>query len=105
MPKITRLLALAIGVFFAHTHASTPPLTGHFVGTGRACYGTLALTQKTISWNTAFSHCKARPFHLVDDGQAGGKRRLTFEFTETASACRFRVISLTHDETGDTDTG
>jgi hypothetical protein len=105
MPRITTLLALASGVFFSHAHASALPLTGHFVGSGRACYGTLALTQKTISWNTAFSHCKARPFHLVDDGQAGGKRRLAFEFTATASACRFRVISLTHDETSGLDTG
>ena len=100
------LFTLAIAAFFgAHANASTSSLTGHFVGSGRACYGALEIGKQTISWHTAFSHCKARPFHLVDEGQNGGKRRLTFEFSETASACRFQVISLTHDEGNTPDRG
>jgi hypothetical protein len=96
---------LAIGVLFAHAHASTPSLTGHFIGSGRTCYGTLQIARETISWNTPFSRCKARPFHLMEDERAGGKRRLTFELTETASTCRFQVISLTHDESSAEDSG
>jgi hypothetical protein len=90
--------ALAIAALSAHVYAGTPPLTGRFVGSGRACYGTLDIARETISWNTAFSRCKARPFHLTAE-KSEGKQRLTFEFTETSSACRFQVVSLTHDET------
>jgi hypothetical protein len=89
----------------ANASASTSPLTGNFVGSGRACYGTLEIGKETISWNTAFSRCKARPFRLANEEQHEGKQRLTFEFSETASACRFQVISLTHDEKSGPDTG
>ncbi|MGJ7918168.1 hypothetical protein ACI48D_22195 [Massilia sp. LXY-6] len=105
MRTITLLSTLAIGSLFAHLHAEPLPLTGHFVGSGRACYGTLEIARESISWNTAFSRCKAHPFRLVEDEQAGAKRRLTFEFSGTASACRFGVISLTHDEHSGEDTG
>jgi hypothetical protein len=96
---------LAIGALFTHAHASTPSLTGHFTGSGRACYGTLHIAKETIAWNTAFSRCKAQRFHLIDDTQRDGKRRLTFELTKPASACRFQIISLTHDESSGEDTG
>lgn len=85
--------------------ASTAPATGHFTGTGRACYGTLAVATKTISWNTAFSHCKPRPFRLTEETRIDGKRRLTFAFSEIVPACRFQVISLTHDENSGDDSG
>ena len=81
----------------ANAIASTSQLTGHFVGSGRACYGALEIARKTISWHTAFSNCKARPFHLLEEGQNAGKQRFTFEFSETASACRFQILSVTHD--------
>lgn len=105
MCTVRLIPALALGVLFAHTHASSTPLTGHFIGSGRACYGTLAIATKTISWNTAFSHCKASPFRLVEEINVDGRRRLTFEFSETAPACRFKVISLTHDENSGEETG
>jgi hypothetical protein len=105
MRKIMPFFALAISVLLTQTHASESSLTGHFIGTGRACYGTLAITQKTISWNTAFSHCKARPFRLAENERVGEKQRLTFEFSDTAPACRFQVISLTHDENSGADSG
>lgn len=105
MRTITLLSALAIGALCTHVHASTSPLTGHFIGSGRACYGTLAISNKTISWNTAFSRCKARPFRLTEEDSAEGKRRLTFEFSKISPDCHFQVISLTHDENSGADTG
>ena len=105
MRTIKLLSALAIGALFVRAHASTPSLTGNFFGSGRACYGTLQIARETISWNTSFSRCRARPFRLMEDEHMGGKRRLTFELTKTAPACRFRVISLTHDESSVEDTG
>lgn len=105
MRTTTLIAALGVGVLFAHARASTPPLTGHFVGSGRACYGRLEITRATISWNTAFSQCKARPFRLAEDERIAGKWRLTFAFSETAPACRFQVISLTHEENSGESSG
>ncbi|HEX8886195.1 MAG TPA: hypothetical protein VF797_17045 [Noviherbaspirillum sp.] len=105
MRTIRLFSALAIGILFAHAHASTSSLTGKFLGSGRACYGTLDISKNTIAWNTPFSRCKARHFRLAEDAQTGGKRRLTFELTGTASTCRFQVISLTHDESRGEDAG
>lgn len=105
MRAILLFSAIVIGALFTHAHAATPSLTGHYVGSGRACYGTLDITEKAISWHTAFGKCKARPFRLAEDTRTGGKRRLTFELTGSASACRFRVISLTHDDSAGEDTG
>jgi hypothetical protein len=97
---------LAVGILLGpDAQASEPAPTGHFVGSGRACHGTLSISTDTISWTTAFSRCKARPFHLVEDINVNGKRQLTFELSETTAACRFQVISLTHDDNSGDDTG
>jgi hypothetical protein len=106
MCTVKALSMFAIAAFLSmNADANTSPLTGYFVGSGRACYGALKIAEKTISWHTAFSHCKAQPFHLVEESRNAGKQRLTFEFSETASACRFQIISVTHDDGSAPDTG
>lgn len=85
--------------------AAEPPFTGRFLGTGRACYGTLAVRSKTISWLTSFSQCRDLPYELVARDDGGGRLRLTYRFTRGAPACRYQLISLTHDGSRDQDTG
>jgi hypothetical protein len=46
-------------------HAEPESITGRFEGTGRACYGTLSIQPKTISWLTPFSQCKSMSYALI----------------------------------------
>lgn len=76
--------------------AQTEPLTGRFQGTGRACYGTLTVQAKTISWLTSFSQCKSTPYRLVSQEKHNGQTRMTYRLTSSPANCRFAVLSLTH---------
>lgn len=92
-------VALSVG---AHAATST---TGSFLGTGRACYGTLAVKTKTVSWVTPFSQCQTTPVDLIDQDDSGGSLRRTYRFTRSSASCRYRVLSLTHDGSKDQDLG
>lgn len=85
--------------------ADTAPLTGRFLGTGRACYGTLAIHTKTISWLTTFSQCKSVPYKLVERSESAGQLRLTYRFEHPPASCRYRVVSLTHNTAAGEDQG
>ncbi len=95
-------LAMALGLT---AQAGEAPFTGRFLGTGRACYGMLAVRTKTISWLTSFSQCQALPYELVERTDSGGRLRITWRFTRSIPACRYRLISLTHDGGSDQDIG
>ena len=84
--------------------ADTSSFTGHFQGTGRACYGTLAVQPKTISWLTPFSQCKPARYELVERDSHDGQMRMTYRLKSTAAGCRYTVLTLTHRGTAD-DTG
>jgi hypothetical protein len=87
----------------AAVQAEASPFFGRFQGTGRACYGTLAVTAKTISWQTPFSQCKSMPYELIERASREGKMRMTYRLKPGAS-CRYTVLTLTHSGTID-DTG
>lgn len=104
--RTLKLAAAAISVAISlGAQAAAPPFTGRFLGTGRACFGTLAVHTKTVSWLTSFSQCQALPVELVERDDSGGALRLTYRFTRGTSLCRFGVLSLAHDESKDLDTG
>ena len=84
--------------------AGEAPFTGRFVGTGRACYGMLAVHTQTISWLTTFSQRQA-PYTLVEHTDSDGHLRITWRFTRSIPACRYHLISLTHDGGPDQDIG
>lgn len=108
-PDLASTMKLAAAVISAAISlgaaASAQPFTGRFNGTGRACYGTLAVHVKTISWLTSFSQCQALPVELIERDENGGTLRLTYQFTRGASSCRFGVVSLMHNNSSDMDTG
>jgi hypothetical protein len=88
-----------IGAFLVTTltvQAEPKPLTGRFQGSGRACYGTLTIQAKTISWLTPFSQCKSMSYELVDPEKHKGRAGLTYRLTSQAGNCRFAILSLTH---------
>jgi hypothetical protein len=80
----------------AASRAETWPLTGRFLGSGRACYGTLAVRTKTISWLTSFSQCKSIPYELIERNQQGEELRVTYRLKLGTDSCRYAVLSLTH---------
>ena len=96
------ILCLAVGLT---AQAGEAPFTGRFLGTGRACYGMLAVRTKTISWLTSFSQCQTLPYELVERTDSGGRLRITWRFTRSIPACRYQLISLTHDGGPDHDIG
>ncbi len=84
--------------------AGEAPFTGRFLGTGRSCYGMFAVRTQTISWMTSFSQCQA-PYELVERTDSDGHLRITWRFTQSIPACRYQLISLTHDGGHDQDIG
>lgn len=98
------LIAAAIATGGAAA-ADTAAFTGRFIGTGRACYGTLALRTKTISWLTTFSQCQEVPYKLVERSDSAGTQRLTYRFEHAPASCRHRVVSVTHDSAAGPDAG
>jgi hypothetical protein len=90
------ILATAITV-----QAESGSVTGRFQGTGRACYGTLSIDAKTLSWLTPFSHCKSMAYQLLSQERHGGKTRMTYRLTSSPANCRFAVLSLTHGGPGE----
>ena len=88
-------------VAIAAVRAEISPFSGRFQGTGRACYGTLAVTAKTISWITPFSQCKSMGYELVERNSREGQMRITYRLKPGAGNCRYTVLALTHSGTVD----
>lgn len=95
-------LSIAIGLA---AHAAEPPFAGRFIGSGRACYGTLAVDAKSVSWLTSLSQCHAVPVDLIERDDSGGALRLSYRFKTAASSCRFGALSLLHDASKSPDIG
>jgi hypothetical protein len=101
MIRCALTLCMAVGLT---AQAGETPFTGRFLGTGRACYGMFAVRTQTISWLTSFSRCQAR-YKLVERTDNDGRLRITWRFTRNLPACRYELISLTHDGGPDQDIG
>lgn len=95
-----RIIAISV-LAFGHMVAVAQELTtpAHFQGTGRACQGELVIQRQTILWRTPFSVCKAASYKLLDHADNTASARFTYQLNQTTPACRYRVISLTHDDT------
>lgn len=100
-----RAAAAAFCIFFSVSAQAETPFTGRFLGTGRACYGTLAVQTKTVSWLTSFSQCQTMPVDLIEQDDSGGSLRQTYRFTRGSTSCRFGVVTLTHDGSKNQDIG
>lgn len=81
--------------------AKDSPFTGHFQGTGRACYGTLSVQAKTISWTTPFSQCTSISYELVERSKQDGQTTITYRFKSHPGSCRYTILALTHHGAAD----
>lgn len=80
-------------------------LNGKFTGTGRACSGSLVIQAKTISWTSSFSRCQGLPYEMVERSAEAGIVRYSFRFKRISSSCRYRYITVSHDEAQESYTG
>lgn len=64
-----------------------------YVGSGRACYGTLEIRSASISWKTSFSTCEST-YRVLDRQNENGKSILVYELRAPTKQCQFKVISL-----------
>ena len=62
------------------------PSAATFEGSGRACYGRLVLTPRTIAWTTPERRCPASAYAVVQPG--------VFRLKQSGRACRTPVIAL-----------
>lgn len=77
------------------------PYSGRYLGTGRACYGVLTITDKHVEWQTPSSKCPPTAYKIVEQG--GG--RVTFRLVRSAAPCSYGVVSLVHHAGKSTDDG
>jgi hypothetical protein len=99
--KLLRCWTAGAGLAVAFAASAVAPKVERFLGTGRACYGALTITPKTLSWITPFSRCDPVSFQIVEQDPG----RTTFRMAETMSECRYQVLSLTHQHPDDPDKG
>jgi hypothetical protein len=81
------------------------PVRGNFMGSGRACYGMLTITARSIAWATPFSRCPASPYAVVDSRDDADGLRVTYRLLRPSAACRYPVLVLTHRANADVDIG
>lgn len=93
---ISRGLVAVCLILMGVARAETSAFTGHFQGTGRACYGTLAIQAHTISWVTPFSQCKSVPYQLIDRNAQKGWTRMIYRLDRQTGSCRYAILALAH---------
>jgi hypothetical protein len=87
------------------TQAAGLDLTVRFHGTGRACSGDLIIRPAAISWVTPFSTCASVAYELLEQDSNGDRERLTYRLLRAPQACRYSILSLTHNKALGPDAG
>lgn len=105
MLGLTCTVAVTLACLAPVVQAQAGTLTGTFTGTGRACFGKLAVHAKTISWSTPFSRCESLPYELIEQTTDADIRRYAFKFTRHSPQCRYRYITVTHRRASGADIG
>jgi len=72
-------------------------LTGVFSGQGRACWGMLTLTGRTIEWTTPYSRCNATAYQVVEEELGSRAPTASFRLEHRNAACAFSYISVRFD--------
>jgi hypothetical protein len=96
--KVEFLVATTALIFSLNLPASGQPnaplLTGNFEGTGRACYGTLEIKTKKLSWQTPFSRCKLQEYQVINRQENGKDLRIAYKLSKPSKSCLYSVIEL-----------
>jgi len=75
------------------------------MGSGHTCYGMLTITSRRITWMTPGSQCRGSPYFVRDRQEWRSGIRITYQLARRSSNCRFDVLVLTHDASGNVDIG
>src|SRR4051812_8743585 len=65
---------------FASTSLAGPPCAGSYPSWGRACYGSVEITARSIAWRAQFSNCKASPYEVIASDLQGEKPFVAYRF-------------------------
>lgn len=84
--------ALALG--FTSAALSGPPCAGSYPSWGRACYGRVNITARTIEWQAQFSVCKASPYEVIASDLKGEKPFVAYRFKRRSKACLYEVMEI-----------
>ncbi len=104
--RLTRgFVSLALAATFTAHATDAATLNGVFRGTGRACYGTLNLSQKQLVWNTPFSKCSTRAFQATELEVQDGRKRSLYELRGVSKKCLYRTLVLHHPDPQQPDAG
>jgi hypothetical protein len=85
--------------------ADNDVLTGTFEGSGRACYGKLAIRSEAVSWTTPFSSCRNMPYEILEQTSRGSERRIVYSLQERDKSCLWGIIVLRHRDSSKADLG
>lgn len=78
--------------------AGNAVFTGTFEGSGRACYGKLAIGEKTLSWKTSWSACRMLPYDVLESRDLKNEKHFTYLLKKRNKECLFSVVSLDHGD-------
>lgn len=95
-----KFLQLAFIIPIGTCSASAAQTVERFIGSGRACYGTLEIRSASIAWKTSFSTCEST-YKVLDRQHQNGKSILVYELQVPTKQCQFKVISLAKSASGD----
>jgi hypothetical protein len=65
----------------------------------------LTITSRRITWMTPGSQCRGSPYFVRDRQEWRSGIRITYQLARRSSNCRFDVLVLTHDASGNVDIG
>jgi hypothetical protein len=89
----------------AHTASGSDITHGNYIGSGRACYGTLTITAARITWMTPFSRCDSSPYTVRNRQEGPDGLRVVYEFLRPSGKCLYHVLVLTHAAVADSGIG
>ena len=87
------LLALALLAPATQADSQAMP-TGTYLGGGRACFGKLKISARSLSWRTPFSHCSSVPYEFSNLGEKNGAAAYLFQLHAKQHECPYTSIVL-----------
>ena len=87
------LLALALLAPATQADSQTIP-TGTYLGGGRACFGKLSISARSLTWRTPFSHCSGVPYRFSNLGAKNGATAYLFRLQLNQRECRYTSVVL-----------
>ena len=79
---------------FDSTSLAGPACAGRYPSWGRACYGSVEITARSIEWRAQFSNCTASPYEVIASDLEGEKPFVAYRFKKRSKACLYEVVEI-----------